>query len=72
MSKSDSNLEATNIAKKEDDDRLAPPAEVPGTEEFEESGKTRPVKIQNTRPRKGAADLKAAPLPPAPLPNRVL
>ena len=47
-------------------------AEVPGTEEFEESGKTRPVKIQNTRPRKGAADLKAAPLPPAPLPNRVV
>ena len=58
MSKSDSNLETENIAKKEDSERLASGAEIPGTEEFEESGKTRPVKIQYTRPRKGAADLK--------------
>ena len=48
MSKSDSNSKATNIAKKEDDDRLASGAEVPGTEEFEESGKHRPVKTLNT------------------------
>ena len=48
MSKSDSNLETEKSGKKEFGGWLASGAEVPGTEEFEESGKTRPVKIQNT------------------------
>ena len=48
MSKSDSNLETENIAKKEDEDGLASGAVVPGTEEFGESGENRPVKTLNT------------------------
>ena len=43
--KSDSNLETEKSEKKDYAHMLAPGAEVPGTEEFEESGKTRPVKI---------------------------
>ncbi len=41
-------METENIEKKEFTARLASGAEVPGTEEFEESGKNRPVKTLNT------------------------
>ncbi len=46
--KSDSNLDTEKSEKKEFDERLASGAAVPGTEEFEESGKNRPVKSLNT------------------------
>ena len=68
--KSDSNLETEKSEKKEFDERLASGAEVPGTEEFEESGKNRPVKILNTpEPAygRGRRILETpAPVPPAP------
>ncbi len=63
MSKSSSNLETENIAKKEFDARLASGAVVPGTEEFEESGEdserteTKNFKHAGTCLRQGAADL---------------
>ena len=52
MSKSDSNLETENIAKKEDSAGLASHAVCPRNEEFgdfgEDSERTRPVKVLNT------------------------
>ncbi len=57
-------METENIAKKEFAERLASGAEVPGTEEFEESGEdserteTKSSKHAGTCLRQGAADLK--------------